>query len=179
MKNLEEIVLRNKASFDDLEPNEGHFERFESRLKKQKSKTVEIKVNVLIRAAAVVLILLTGAIWVIVNQSSKSVPYNGFTQEMHDVEYYYSTLVSEKMMQINEFSSDPELKKELINKEFDELDKLYQGLQIELKTAPGDERVINAMINHYQVKVEILNKILTDLQNIEQNKTKNHENTEI
>lgn len=179
MKNLEEIVLRNKASFDDLEPNEGHFERFESRLKKQKSKTVEIKINVLIRVAALVVLLLTGAIWVLVNQSSKSVPYNGFTQEMQDVEYYYSTLVSEKMQQIKEFSNDPELKNELITKEFNELDALYKGLQNELKTTPGDERVINAMINHYQVKVEILNKILNDLQSINQNKTKNHENTEI
>lgn len=178
MKNLEEIVLRNKESFDDLEPNEGHFERFEARLKKQKGRTIEVKLNVLIPAAAVALVLITGAIWIIFNQSN-TVPFNGYTQEMLEVEYYYSTLVTEKVSQIKKYSDDPELKAELIEKEFYELDSLYNILQNELETAPGDERVINAIINHYQVKVEILNQILDDLQSIKHIKTENHESTEI
>lgn len=179
MKSLEEIVLRHKESFDDLEPNEGHFERFESRLNKQKTKTVEIKINVLIRVAAAVLILISGAIWIIINQTSKTVPYNGYTQEIQEVEYYYSTLVSEKMSQIKQYSNDPELKEKLIQEEFNELDSLNNVLQKELKTTPGDERVINAIISHYQTKVEILNQILDDLQSIKHIKTEDHESTEI
>jgi hypothetical protein len=148
-------------------------------LKKQKSNTVEIKINVLIRAAAVILILITGTIGIIITQTSKQVPYNGYSQEMHEVEHYYSTLVSEKTSLVNEYSDDPELKNDLFNKEFRELDSLYIVLQNELKAAPGDERVINAIINHYQVKVELLNQILDELQSIKHIKTENHESTEI
>ena len=36
----------------------------------------------------------------------------------------------------------------------------------DLKTSPKDERVINAMIEHYQVKLEIMTNLLEQLQEI-------------
>ncbi len=40
------------------------------------------------------------------------------------------------------------------------MDSVYVQLQHELKANPNDERIINAMIEHYQTKVEIMSYIL-------------------
>jgi hypothetical protein len=179
MKNLEEIVLRNRESFDDQEPKDDHFEKFQSRLKKQSTITIKLSFSNFMKAAAVVALIVTGSIWIYISQEKSQVAYNGYTQEIKEVEFYYTNLVDDRMTEINEYSKDPELKNELLNKEFREIDSLYTVLQNELKSAPGDERIINAIIQHYQVKVEILNEILNDLQSIKPDKTRNHENTQI
>jgi hypothetical protein len=66
-----------------------------------------------------------------------------------------------------------------LNKEMDEMDHLYQDLQKEYTKNPNDERVINAMIEYYQTKLNIINTIKTDLEYIKTIKNKNHENTQL
>jgi uncharacterized protein (DUF305 family) len=56
------------------------------------------------------------------------------------------------------------------------MDSVYVQLQKELKANPDDERIINAMIEHYQTKVDVMNYILDQLRTIRnenQNKTDN------
>jgi len=43
------------------------------------------------------------------------------------------------------------------------MDSVYVQLQKDLKTNPNDERIINAMIEHYQTKVEVMSYILNQL----------------
>jgi hypothetical protein len=66
-----------------------------------------------------------------------------------------------------------------LKKEMDEMDHLYQELQKEYSENPNDERVINAMIEYYQTKLNIINTIKTDLENVKSIKNKNHENTQL
>jgi hypothetical protein len=56
------------------------------------------------------------------------------------------------------------------------MDSVYVQLQKELKANPNDERIINAMIEHYQTKVDIMSYIVNQLKAIRhenQNETKN------
>jgi len=56
------------------------------------------------------------------------------------------------------------------------MDSVYVQLQKELKANPDDERIINAMIEHYQTKVEVMTYILDQLKavrNENQNNPKN------
>ena len=46
------------------------------------------------------------------------------------------------------------------------MDNMYEELQKDLKANPNDERVINAMIEHYQRKVEVMNYILSQLKEV-------------
>ena len=59
------------------------------------------------------------------------------------------------------------------------MDSLFVNLQQEYKANPNDERIINAMIEYYQTKLEIVNTIKTDLENVKILKNKKHENTEM
>lgn len=180
MNKFEEIVYKHRDSFDDQEPDDGHFDRFKSKLNRDKGIVVQFTLANFLKIASIVIIALFSTIWIYTQSDFSIIKKELYSQEIQEVEFYYTSLMNDKLNEINQFSeNDPELKNELLEKEFQDIDFLLKSLQNDLKTTPGDERVINAIIHHYQVKVEILNQILTNLNNIKQNKTKNHESTEI
>jgi hypothetical protein len=74
-----------------------------------------------------------------------------------------------------DLKNNPEQKKMLVA-EMSSMDSVYVQLQKELKANPDDERIINAMIEHYQTKVEVMSYIVSQLKairNENQNKTEN------
>ena len=46
------------------------------------------------------------------------------------------------------------------------MDSVYVQLQKDLKANPSDERIISAMIEHYQTKVEVMSYIVDQLKAI-------------
>jgi hypothetical protein len=79
-----------------------------------------------------------------------------------------------------DISGNPE-QKIMLKKEMESMDSVYIQLQKELKANPNDERIINAMIEHYQTKLEVMSFIVNQLKairNENQNSVK-HENTSI
>jgi len=95
---------------------------------------------------------------------------------------YYTRLVNQKYNEINEFSFIDTAQKEMLMHELNEMDSIYENLKKDLRLNPNDDRVINAMIQHYQLKVEVMNQILGQLQqvkSIEQEKQNNYESTKI
>jgi len=46
------------------------------------------------------------------------------------------------------------------------MDSVYVQLQKELKANPDDERIISAMIEHYQTKLEVMSYIVNQLKSI-------------
>jgi len=51
----------------------------------------------------------------------------------------------------------------MLMKEMKSMDSTYVSLQKELKANPNDERIINAMIEHYQTKLEVMSYIVNQL----------------
>ena len=62
-----------------------------------------------------------------------------------------------------------------MNTELTEFEERFKNLQSDLAANPNDERVINAMLEYYQAKLEIINMIVNKLQEVKQQKNKNHE----
>ena len=56
------------------------------------------------------------------------------------------------------------------------MDSLFNTLKKEYELNPNDERIINAMIDYYQTKLDIVNRIKTDLEKVKQQKIKYNEN---
>jgi hypothetical protein len=74
-----------------------------------------------------------------------------------------------------ELKNNPEQKKILLS-EMKSMDSVYVQLQKELKTNPDDERIINAVIEHYQTKVEVMSYIVSQLKAIRNQNQNNQEN---
>ena len=186
--NIEEIILNNLKELNDFEPKDGHFERFQAKLNAQKKKKT-ITLNVVWKvAAAVVFVLLA------VNQAKIYFsPENGngvtaesnadFTlasvsPEYKEVEFYYTNAINVELNQWNSMVADGFISKEeqeMLDSEMTEFETRFKNLQTDLKANPNDERVINAMLEYYQAKLDIINMIVNKLEEVKQQKNKNHE----
>jgi hypothetical protein len=56
-----------------------------------------------------------------------------------------------------------------------EFETRFKNLQIDLKANPNDERVINAMLEYYQAKLDIINMIVSKLEEVKQQKNLSRE----
>jgi hypothetical protein len=78
----------------------------------------------------------------------------------------------------NRKQNNPEQKKMLRN-EMRSMDSVYVSLQKELKANPNDERIISAMITHYQTKLEVMTYIVNQLKAIRNENQNNTENEKV
>ena len=91
-------------------------------------------------------------------------------------------MIYESVYELDQFNFIDSTQKNIVMNELTEMDAMYEALKKDLTTNPDDERVINAMIQHYQLKVEVMNQIVNQLRqakNINNQKSDNYESTEI
>jgi hypothetical protein len=169
MENIEEIIRKNKDFFDGSEPSEGHLEKFTRKLESRflvKKRTISI-VPYLLRAAVVVLLVTLSSLWTwdhFIRPGSQRMALGDVSPQYKEVENYYVhqvSLMESEIVNID-LENNPE-QKEVFLQEIKSMDSTYIELQKELKANPNDERIINAMIEHYQTKVDVMNYILSQL----------------
>ena len=172
MKNIEDIIRNNKDFFEDAEPSEGHLERFNRKLEKRFQVTAVKRsiVPYLLRAAVVTLLITLSSLWTwdhFIRSGSSRMTLGQVSPQYKEVENYYVHQVN--MMEgeiVNvDMKNNPE-QKSLLLKEMKSMDSTYVSLQKELKANPNDERIINAMIEHYQTKLEVMSYIVNQLKTI-------------
>ena len=182
MKNIEDIIRKNKDFFDGLEPSEGHFERFNRKLEIINGTRVAKRsiVPYLLKAAVVTLLVTLSSLWTwdhFIRSNRNRMTLGDVSQEYREVENYYVHQVNLMESEIGniDLKSNPE-HKDILFKEMRSMDSVYVQLQKELKANPDDERIINAMIEHYQTKVEVMTYILDQLKAIRNENQNNPKN---
>lgn len=188
MSELRKYLMENQHAFDTEEPQEGHFERFSQKLQGNSAGSKRKPIIFFLRAAAVTVLMVLSSLWVydhFLNPNYKDgIRLSEISKEYQEVEIFYTSQVNSK---IDEISSSAyykdSLHKKLVSKELKELDQLYNSLQLELKENPNDQRIIHAMIQHYQLKLEVLNQIMYHLNELSveeiTNKHTNHDSKNI
>ncbi len=185
MNKLEKYIRDNHQSFQ-VEPNEGHFDRFKAKMDKQASAGRKIKLfPQVLKVASIVVLIVISSLWTYEKLSTKNISdgisLSDISPEYMEVEQFYAQKVNLTYKQMNRTNLfTDEKQKIIVMHELAEMDSIYNNLKKDLKTNPDDERVISAMIEHYQLKLEIMNNILGQLYEINQTyKQTDHENTEI
>lgn len=180
---LEQLIRDNRSLFDEDAP-EGHFERFQQKLNKEPIPIRKNRKKLFLQiAAAVAFVLLLG------NQvrmylqmpADKQESYSlaSVSSEYGEAEFYYTSAIDQGMEQWNKLMDDGMIsleEQQMMQQEIDEFETTYQKLQQELKANPGDERVVNAMLELYQTRLSIIHLIIEKLENI---KKQNHDESEI
>jgi len=83
-----------------------------------------------------------------------------------EADLYYTSQVDERYNEISSFNfNDPE-EKALLLDELKDLESYHQQLMKELEANPDDDRVVSAMIRHYQMKLEVMDQIITQLNQV-------------
>ena len=182
MKNIEDIIRTNKEFFDEAEPSEGHMERFNRKLEMRFSVTAVKRsiVPYLLKAAVVTLLVTLSSLWTwdhFIRTDRNRMALGDVSAEYKEVENYYVHQVSlmENELGNIDLKNNSE-QKEILLSEMRSMDSVYVQLQKELKTNPNDERIINAMIEHYQTKVEVMSYIVSQLKAIRNENNNNSEN---
>ncbi len=183
MKDIEKLIRENTDFFNGEEPFEGHFERFSVKMKARQfvaPKRVSIMPH-LLKAAAVAILVTLSSLWTwehVFSPDANRMTLSEVSPEYREVEQYYVRQVSLMEDEIKGIwiNGQPEDKDMLLD-ELAEMDRTYEELQKDLKANPNDERVINAMVDHFQRKVEVMNYILSQLKEI-QNNNENQINNE-
>lgn len=169
---LEKYITQHRDEFDLYQPSGSVWEKLSE---SQPAKPVR-KLNwkkILSRAAAIVIIFMSSYFFQLYLPLEKLNLHFGQQQqqeldvvipELEKAEAYYSTQVSHKLMEVRKHSAFyPELEREL-NYDLNELDSVYNELKDDLKDGVASEEVIDAMIQNYKLKLQILEDLLFQLQ---------------
>lgn len=184
MKDIEKLIRENKGSFDSFEPSDGHFERFTAKLEASRYiAPARVSLTPYLLKAAVVAILVTiSSLWIwdnVVSPDANRMTLGEVSPEYKQVEQYYVKQVSmmeSEITTIDIISNEDQNK--ILLEELETMDDMYIELQKDLNANPNDERVINAMIEHYQRKIEVMNYILSQLKDVTNENQLNSENYE-
>ena len=172
MKTIAEIIRNNRNLFEDHEPAEGHFERFRRKLEISGNKISFHRsiVPYLLKAAVVTLLITLSSLWTwehFIRTDRNRMALGDVSPQYKEVENYYIHQVTLMQSEIDtvDLKNNP-AQKVILMKEMKSMDSVYVQLQKELKANPDDERIINAMIEHYQTKVEVMTLIVNQLKSI-------------
>ena len=187
MKNIEEIISKNREFFDSAEPSDGHFERFRQKLE-MRFHRFGVKRSIvpyLLKAAVVTVLVTLSSLWVwehFLRPGSSRMSLSDVSPQYSEVENYYLHQVNlmESDLKSMDLEDNPE-QREMLIRELRSMDSVYVSLQKDLKANPNDERIINAMIEHYQTKLEIMTYIVNQLKELrdENFKTEKDETTNL
>ncbi len=185
MKNIEDIIKDHKDFFNEAEPREGHFDRFTRKLEMRFRQTAPRRsiVPYLLKAAVVTLLVTLSSLWTwehFIRPDRNRMALGDVSPQYREVENYYVHQVNlmENELGSIDIMSNSEQKSTLM-KEIQGMDSVYVQLQKELKANPGDERIINAMIEHYQTKLEVMAFIVNQLKSIKNTNQNGQENEKV
>lgn len=178
---LERLILNNRHSIQDDEPLEGHFERFEARLQKVSKPVRKIHLQRILRIAAIVvfalLVVNQARIWV-TPEKKETLSLGSISPEYREVEFYYTNSIQTGMAQWEKLRKEgyvSESEQQMMQKEQADFDQMYQQLLVDLRANPNDERVINAMLEYYQSRMNVISLIISKLKEVKQQKTNKNE----
>lgn len=187
--NIENLIIKNLNALNDNEPSEGHFMRFEQKLKtnggNKKNHTFTIFWKVAAAAVFAFLLVNQAVIW-FSGQPAKNSSTSGNEQitlaalssEYEEVEFYYTNAINvglkdwEQMVNSGLISDEEQ---QMLDQELKEFEMVFEKLQNDLALSPNDERVINAMLDYYQAKLNLINLIVGKLQEVKQKNNLKHE----
>lgn len=172
---LKDFIDQNKEDFDLFEPSDQIWEGVEMDLRKER---FTFPSKVILRIAASVFFLL-GAAWLWMQMNPTAGPeiveksteekveyaFTGLSAELEEVEFYYVSEVNFAQEQLNDYEVDEEL--------FGEVEALkleFELLKEEMGQSADPMMVIEAMIQNYQLRLELLKSILKQVE-----KERNHQ----
>jgi hypothetical protein len=173
MDNLEKFIKENRADFD---PHKAPID-WKSIASNAAQKPNKKNISWVWIAAGFVLILGLGSLFLLHqqkpvntvqyksndisnNKDIEQVALGDISEEHAQIELHYTTLVNDRMDLLKALNPDPEMMAEI-----DELETEYEELKKELGRGNNDEIIVEAMIENYRLKLEILEALLEGLQN--------------
>lgn len=171
---LDKYIEENRGSFDDLTPSGDMWERISQDTQKKRGLSRKLITYRISGAAAILIVALFGYNYFSTSQPQQQ-HMSAAYEEVLETEQYYNNKVLQKKQQIFKLtSSDPDIKTD-IEAELALLDKAMLELKNDLQENISNTEVVEAMVQNYRMKLQILEDILKYIepqQEIETEQTK-------
>jgi hypothetical protein len=182
MDNLEEHIRKNRKYFDKYNPPDKIWKKINKELNLEKSLRRKQWFSI---AAMIVVILGTALVlfkpqfrWSesARNKNNEKRLYQSVPQ-LKETEIYYTNLINTLYKEATPLlTNNPDVKKEL-NTDLSQIDSICSDIKKDLKDNISNKEVVEALIQNYRIKIQILEDMLSVLKENENNpeKKKSHE----
>ena len=176
--NIETLFDRLQGEFDVFESPEGHQKRFMDRLQKQEQSPRQVFAwkKVISIAAAIAVILTIGPF--MLNTETRAADLASVSPEMEQTQSFFTTAINNEIQTLKSFDS-PETESLIRDAlmQIDILEEKYQILMVDLVDSGYDQRVIYAMINNFQKRIDLLENVINTIKEIKNLNNQKNENT--
>lgn len=167
MDKLEKYIRENQELFDSAKPSSDLWNKINDKIDTKREEPLnQTKLVWMITkfAAAFAVVLASGVVigYYINNNQSNGASNDPIFQEYIDVEKKYVKDINYKMNALSVHDVDPQVNRDLM-----QLDEVYEELKKDLYqgAAVNNGKIIEALLMNYQEKVEILEKVLSRVEN--------------
>lgn len=177
---LDELFKNLEGGFDTENPNAGHQDRFLEKLKAHESLNSKINSGFnwksFLAVAASLLICLS--VFTTVNARTDVIDLASVSPEMSETQDFFTATIEAELRKINQEKSPvtETLIEDALNS-IESLESEYENLKLSLTANGNDQRIIYAMINNFQSRVDILNNVLEEIENLKQLNISTNETT--
>lgn len=176
MDKFEEHIRKNREALDRYNPPSVVWQRIRKRIAIKNSTPLRLVVSI----AAMIAVILASAILLL--KSGNYLSENWMTgnnsisdqnPQLKETEIYYNNLVFSLYNKVSPLlASNPDIRKELFT-DISHLDSIYLEIRKDLKDNVSNQEVIDALIQNYRIKIELLEEMLVILRENENNSDKN------
>ena len=164
MDNLENFIRSKREEFDQASPDLRVWSNIDQSLEKRRpTKRFSLRRSLSIAAGVLLLIGLGTLIGMQLRPVASSQRSLGdISLEYQELEQYYEAQLREKTAQLAGYDKSDAS----VGDDLRQLEDFLQELQAELAEAPrgSEEQIVNAMIENYQHRLEILERVLSRIQ---------------
>ncbi len=177
-QDIDKLFDHLKGTFDMEEPTIGHFHRFEQKLSKKPIRKRNKNWMPFLSIAAMVLVMVGIWIGMEYKQAAQGLELATVSPKMNETQDYFIAVIKREIETIGGHRN-PETNK-LIDDSFLQLTKLetqYKHLKLELGASSQDKRIIFAMVRNFQLRIQVLENVLQQLQQQQNFKNTSYEKT--
>lgn len=169
---LEDFILHKRAEFDDLEPGPEIWSRVQTPMLKPKVNRI-YPISLAIAAAIIVLL----SLYIFMDRATNSSrqqeiqmiseipgPDQEKLQELMEAEVFYTSQINSKKDQIYIYAGENADFLSDLDMDLSELDAVFKELKQDLLDNGNNIEVLEAMIQNYRIKLQILEEVLVQLE---------------
>ncbi|GAB4165076.1 MAG: hypothetical protein Tsb0033_26710 [Winogradskyella sp.] len=177
---IKDLFQNLKGEFDINEPKQGHENRFLDKLNANevasvnKRKVINLNWKPFIAIAASVIICL--GVFTTINAQPEVLDLASVSPQMAETQDFFTTTINAELKKLNNERSP--LTEQVITDALNRIELLendYQQLKTDLTESNQDQRIIYAMINNFQNRIDVLNTVLEQIKIIKELKTNSDE----
>ncbi|MCK5401265.1 MAG: hypothetical protein KAJ28_06490 [Flavobacteriaceae bacterium] len=180
--NLNTLFKNLENDFDIESPGLGHQQRFLDKLNNQSESIRQVSIphrsfwKPLIGIAASIVLLIS--LFIGLQQDSNSKDLASVSPEMENTQNFFSNVIAEELskLEVETFPEAQILIKDAMT-QIKILEMNYEQLKQNLNESGEDKRVIYAMITNFQNRIDVLQNVLQQIEDVKQLKNNTYENS--